>query len=60
MKKKIILISILIYIFTGCTSIITAPIDVTSSVVSAGFHMVGAAGGAVTNIITGGSDSDDD
>ena len=38
----------------GCTSIITAPIDVASSVVGAGFHMVGAAGGAVVNTVTGG------
>ncbi len=65
-KTRILIVSAtLLLASTGCTSIITAPIDVASSVVGAGFHMVGAAGGAVVNTVTGGAlhhdkDSDDD
>jgi uncharacterized protein YceK len=55
----ILLISSLL-LLSGCTSIVTAPIDVASSVVGAGFHMVGAAGGAVVDTVTGGSDDEDD
>jgi uncharacterized protein YceK len=44
---------------SGCTQIITAPISVTSSVVEAGFNMVGAAGGAVVHTVTGGDDEED-
>ena len=44
----------------GCTTLVTAPIDITGSVVSATFNMVGAAGGAVVNTVTGGDDDDDE
>ncbi len=44
----------------GCTSIVTAPIEVAGSVASAGISMVGAAGGAVVDIATGGGDDEDD
>ncbi len=45
---------------SGCTSIVTAPIDVAGSVASAGISMVGAAGGAVVNIATGGHKDDEE
>ncbi|WP_292658150.1 hypothetical protein [Nitratifractor sp.] len=48
------------FLLSGCTSVITAPIDVASSVVGAGFHMVGAAGGAVVNTVTGGKTYSED
>jgi hypothetical protein len=52
-----ILVSILtIFLFSGCTSIVTAPIDVASSVIGAGIDMVGSVGGAVVNVVTGGGD----
>ena len=41
---------------TGCTSIVTAPIEVAGSVAGAGISMVGAAGGAVVDVATGGDD----
>ncbi|WP_456457591.1 hypothetical protein [Nitratifractor sp.] len=44
----------------GCTSIVTAPIEVAGSVASAGISMVGAAGGAVVDIATGGEDDEKD
>ena len=46
-------------VMSACTSIVTAPIDVAGSVASAGISMVGAAGGAVVDITTGGSKDDD-
>ena len=50
----------LLFALGGCTSIVTAPIEVTSSVVGAGFHMVGAAGGAVVDTVTGGTNEDEE
>ncbi len=44
---------------SGCTSIVTAPISVASSVVEAGFGVVGAAGGAVVDTVTGGSNDEE-
>jgi len=44
---------------SGCTSIVTAPISVASSVVEAGFGMVGAAGGAVVDTVTGGGNDEE-
>ncbi len=44
----------------GCTSIVTAPIDVASSVVGAGFHIIGEAGGAIVNTVTGGGSDEKD
>lgn len=43
-----------LFVLGGCTSVVTAPIEVAGSVVGAGFHMVGAAGGAVVDTVTGG------
>jgi uncharacterized protein YceK len=44
---------------SGCTQIVTAPISVAGSVVEAGFGMVGAAGGAVVDTVTGGDEEED-
>ena len=49
-----------VLVFSGCTTIVTAPIEVAGSVASAGISMVGAAGGAVVNIATGGGDDDEE
>ena len=54
--KKFIFLALTVLIFSGCTSIITAPIDLASSVVGAGIDLAGSAGGAVVNTVTGGSD----
>ncbi len=43
-----------LFFLGGCTSVVTAPIEVAGSVVGTGFHMVGAAGGAVVDTVTGG------
>ncbi len=55
---KRILVNVTIYLTAvltnGCTSVVTAPIEVASSVVGAGFHMVGAAGEAMVDTVTGG------
>ena len=54
----IILLSCLGLNLTACTSIVTAPIEVAGSVAEAGIGMVGAAGGAVVDIATGGDDDE--
>jgi hypothetical protein len=46
--------------FTGCTQMVTTPIAVTGAVAEAGIHMVGAAGGAVVDTVTGGGDDEAD
>jgi hypothetical protein len=46
--------------FTGCTQMVTTPNAVTSAVAEAGIHMVGAAGGAVVDTVTGGGDDEAD
>ena len=43
----------------GCTTLVTAPIEVTGAVVSTTLNMAGAAGGAIVNTVTGGSKDDD-
>ncbi|WP_457607860.1 hypothetical protein [Nitratifractor sp.] len=60
MKRTRLTLSLLLFetAFSGCTSIVTAPIEVAGSVASAGISMVGAAGGAVVDITTGGNDDD--
>jgi len=58
MQKTIMILSLLLFL-NGCTSIVTAPIEVAGSVASAGISMVGAAGGAVVDIATGGDDDGD-
>ena len=44
----------------GCTTLVTAPIEVAGAVAGAGISMVGAAGGAVIDIATGGDDDEED
>ena len=58
---RFIYLIVVLISFNGCTTLVTAPIEVTGAVVSTTFNMVGAAGGAVVNTVTGGSsDKDDD
>jgi len=57
-SPKITLLSFLL-LFNGCTTLVTAPIEVAGSVASAGISMAGAAGGAVVDIATGGDDDDE-
>ena len=44
----------------GCTTVVTAPIEVAGAVAGAGISMVGAAGGAIVDIATGGDDEEDE
>jgi len=54
---KFILIAILsLFIFSGCTQIVTAPISLAGSAVSNTLDVAGSAGGAVVNTVTGGDD----
>jgi len=48
-----------LFIFNGCTQIVTAPISIAGKAVGATIDVAGAAGGAVVNTVTGGSDDDD-
>ena len=62
-EKRVFLLGIFliaVLFLSGCTSIVTAPIEVAGSVASAGISMVGAAGGAVVDIATGGGDDEKD
>ena len=58
MKKLILLPTILL--FVGCTQVVTAPIKLAGAVVGTTLDVAGAAGGAVVNTVTGGSDDKDD
>jgi len=49
-----------VFIFSGCTTLVTAPISVAGTVVSTSFDVVGSAGGAIVHTVTGGDDDDDD
>jgi len=61
MKKQILLpMTVLFFLFTGCTQIVTAPVKLAGAVVSTTFDVAGAAGGAVVNTVTGGSSDKDD
>ena len=54
---KIAAITLLaLFIFSGCTQIVTAPISLAGKAVSTTLDVAGAAGGAVVNTVTGGSD----
>ncbi len=53
--REIFAILLMTIALTGCTQIITAPISVAGAVVGATADVVGAAGGAVVNTVTGGS-----
>ncbi len=57
--KALIAILISLIIINGCTTLVTAPIEVTGAVVSTTLNMAGAAGGAIVNTVTGGSKDDD-
>jgi len=56
--KTFTLITIL-FIFSGCTQVVTAPVKLAGAVVSTTFDVAGAAGGAVVNTVTGGSSKED-
>ena len=58
MKKLIIVF--LIILFTGCTQVVTAPIRLAGTVVDTTFDVVGAAGGAIVNTVSGGNSDEDD
>ena len=61
MRKLFLILNLFsLFFLGGCTSVVTAPIEVASSVVGAGFHMVGAAGGAVVDTVTGGTNEDEE
>jgi len=47
-------------LFSGCTQVVTAPVKLAGAVVSTTFDVAGAAGGAVVNTVTGGSDDKDE
>ena len=53
--KKSIFFFVTLLVFSGCTQVVTAPISVAGKAVSTTFDVVGAAGGAVVNTVTGGS-----
>ena len=55
MLKIVTLITLIVFI-TGCTQVVTAPIAVAGKVVTTTIDVAGAAGGAVVNTISGGSD----
>lgn len=58
--KDIFFLVLIVVTLNGCTTIVTAPIEITGAVVSTTFDMVGSAGGAVVNTLTGGSSNKDD
>jgi uncharacterized protein YceK len=58
--KAIFLILTALFIFSGCTQIVTAPISLAGKAVSTTIDIAGSAGGAVVNTVTGGSDDDED
>jgi len=54
---KFIFIAVLtLFLFNGCTQIVTAPISLAGSAVSTTLDVAGSAGGAVVNTVTGGDD----
>ena len=54
--KKLLLLIATIFMFAGCTQIVTAPISLAGKAVSTTLDVAGSAGGAVVNTVTGGSD----
>ena len=48
------------WLFTGCTQVVTAPVKLAGAVVSTTFDVAGAAGGAVVNTVTGGGSEKDE
>ena len=59
MKTLTLCIPIL-FLLSGCTQIVTAPISLAGAVVSTTLDVAGAAGGAVVNTVTGGSSDKED
>lgn len=58
MKLKISLLVCALFLVSGYTQIVTAPISAAGAVASSTFHVIGAVGGAVVNTVTGGSSKD--
>ena len=44
----------------GCTTIVTAPVELTGAVISTSFDIIGSAGGAIVNTVTGGESDDEE
>ena len=59
MRRVIYAVSV-IFLASGCTTLVTAPISVAGTVVSTAFDIAGSAGGAIVNTVTGGDSDDDD
>ena len=55
MKYLLALVASL-FILSGCTQIVTAPVSLAGSAVSTTLDVAGSAGSAVVNTVTGGSD----
>jgi len=53
--KYLLLALIATFFINGCTQIVTAPVSLAGSAVSTTLDVAGAAGGAVVNTVTGGS-----
>jgi uncharacterized protein YceK len=56
--KKYLLGIIALFLISGCTQIVTAPISLAGKAVSTTLDVAGSAGGAIVNTVTGGSDDD--
>jgi len=56
---RFIYLILLVFILSGCTTLVTTPISVAGTVVSTSFDIVGSAGGAIVHTITGGNSDDD-
>ncbi len=54
--KKVAFFIIGIFLFGSCTQIVTAPVKLAGTAVSTTLDVAGAAGGAVVNTVTGGSE----
>ena len=57
--KYILALAASLFIISGCTQIVTAPISLAGKAVTTTLDVAGAAGGAVVNTLSGGSDDDD-
>ncbi len=56
--KYILALITTLFILSGCTQIVTAPISLAGKAVSTTLDVAGSAGGAVVNTVTGGSSDD--
>ncbi len=57
--KYILALITTLFVLGGCTQIVTAPISLAGKAVTTTLDVAGAAGGAVVNTVTGGSDNND-